>query len=59
MLWKHKEAKGTCQKSPDLIEPPFNTQHDHAGDGQADVQVPVPKALSRPACVISQLKLVN
>lgn len=51
-FWNPKVARDiTCQKSSNFICPPLNTQHDHAGDGQAEVRAPVQHALFRPACV--------
>lgn len=44
----------TCQKTTDLVHPPLDTQHNHAGDGQVDVRAPVLEAFSGPACVVKQ-----
>lgn len=44
----------TCQETSNLIRPPLDTHHDHAGDGQADVGAPILQALFGPACVVNQ-----
>ena len=40
----------TAQEAPDLVGPPLDAQHQHAGDGQAEEGAPVLQALPGPAC---------
>lgn len=46
----HPALPRTREEAPDLIGPPLNAYHEHAGDGQLEERAPVLQALKRPPC---------
>ena len=45
----HSTVPRTHEEAPDLVGPPLDAQHQHAGDGQAEEGAPVLQALPGPA----------
>lgn len=45
----HPARPRTREEAPDLIGPPLNAYHEHAGDGQLEEGAPVLQALAGPA----------
>lgn len=48
-LFPHPALPHTHEDAPDLVGPPLNAHHEHAGDSQREEGAPVLQALAGPA----------